>query len=87
MGSRHQPTYRIVVANSTAPRDGAFIETIGHYNPRTEPATVVIDEAKAAEWLNKGAQPSDTARSLLQQQGILARVAEARRAAAAAEKE
>ena len=83
MGSRHQPVYRIVVANSTAPRDGAFIETIGHYNPRTEPATVVIDEAKAVEWLNKGAQPTDTTRSLLKQQGILARLAEARRAAAA----
>jgi len=83
MGSRHQPVYRVVVADSSAPRDGAFIETIGHYNPRTDPATVVIKEDRALEWLSKGAQPTDTARSLLKQQGILSRFAEAKRAAKA----
>jgi small subunit ribosomal protein S16 len=81
MGARHQPSYRLVVSDSRAPRDGAFIETIGHYNPRTEPATVVVDEQKALDWLSKGAQPTDTVRSLLKRQGILAKLAESRSAA------
>ncbi len=84
MGSRHQAFYRMVVADSRAPRDGDFIETIGHYNPRTDPATVEIDVDKATDWLSKGAQPSDTARSLLQKKGVLARLAEMKRAAKAA---
>ncbi|MDH7568406.1 MAG: 30S ribosomal protein S16 [Armatimonadota bacterium] len=83
MGSRHQPFYRVVVADARSPRDGAFIETIGHYNPRTDPATVEIAEERALDWLLKGAQPTDTARSLLQQKGILARYAEVRRSAKA----
>lgn len=84
MGSRHQPFYRVVVADSRSPRDGGFIETIGYYNPRTNPATVEIKADRAAEWLRNGAQPTDTARSLLKQQGVLSQVAEARRTAKAA---
>lgn len=80
MGARHQPFFRLVVADSRAPRDGAFIETIGHYNPRTDPATVVVNEEKALDWLRKGAQPTDTVRSLLRKQGILAKLAESRSA-------
>lgn len=79
MGSRHQPVYRLVVADARAPRDGAFIETIGHYNPRTDPPTVVVNEERAIEWLRRGAQPTDTARALLRQKGVLARLAELRK--------
>lgn len=61
----------MVVADSRAPRDGAFIETIGHYNPLTDPATVRIDEERALTWLGHGAQPTDTVSSLLRKSGIL----------------
>ena len=57
-GSRNQPSYRIVVADSKKPRDGKFVEQIGHYNPRLDPPEVVIDREKAIEWVRKGAQPS-----------------------------
>ena len=70
-GAKNNPAYRIVVADQRAPRDGAFIETIGHYLPTRQPHVVEIDEAKAREWLGKGAQPSDTAAGLLRQKGIL----------------
>ncbi|MEA3253538.1 MAG: 30S ribosomal protein S16 [Chloroflexota bacterium] len=70
IGSRHRPAYRVVVADKRAARDGAFIETIGHYNPLTNPTTFDIDEGKALAWLNQGAQPSDTVRSLLRKTGI-----------------
>ncbi|HJW75213.1 MAG TPA: 30S ribosomal protein S16 [Thermoleophilia bacterium] len=70
VGSTKNPIYRIVVADSRAPRDGRFIETIGQFNPRVEPSSVVIDEAKASEWLKKGAQPSRTVKRLLVRQGI-----------------
>ncbi len=70
VGKKKQPAYRVVVADSRAPRDGAFIETIGTYNPLTEPATVTIDEAKARDWLSKGAVPSERVVRLLAQQGI-----------------
>ncbi|HEX3000287.1 MAG TPA: 30S ribosomal protein S16 [Armatimonadota bacterium] len=83
MGSRHQPFFRLVVADSRAPRDGAFIENLGYYNPRTEPATVEVKTEKVIDWMMKGAQPSDTVRSLLHHKGILAQLAEARRAAKA----
>jgi small subunit ribosomal protein S16 len=73
MGAKKQPTYRFVVADARAPRDGRFIEILGHYNPRTEPRTVVVDEAKAREWLNKGAQPSETVRRLFAEKGIMER--------------
>ena len=71
MGAKKRPSYRLVVANSTAPRDGRFIETLGYYDPLTDPATVRVDEEKALLWLSRGAQPSDTAAYLLKQQGIL----------------
>lgn len=71
MGRRNRPFYRVVVADSRSPRDGKFIETIGHYNPLTEPATMDINEEKALKWLRCGAQPSDTVRSLLAKLGIM----------------
>ena len=70
-GAKNNPTYRLVIADQRAPRDGAFIETIGHYLPTRQPHVVEINEAKAREWLGKGAQPSDTAAGLLRQKGIL----------------
>lgn len=73
MGAKKQPTYRFVVADSRAPRDGRFIEILGHYNPRTEPRTVEVDEEKAKAWLSKGAQPSTTVRRLLAEKGIVER--------------
>ena len=73
MGAKKQPTYRFVVSDGRAPRDGRFIEILGHYNPRTEPRTVVVDETKARDWLAKGAQPSDTVRRLFAEQGIMER--------------
>jgi small subunit ribosomal protein S16 len=70
VGRKKKPAYRIVVAESRAPRDGAFIEIIGHYDPLTEPATVVIHEEKALKWLRQGAQPTQTVANLLKRQGI-----------------
>lgn len=72
MGKRHQPTYRVVVADSRAPRDGRFIEAIGRYEPRREPSLVEIEQDRALEWLRKGAQPSDAVRKLLQISGVMA---------------
>ena len=71
VGATKQPTYRLVVADGRSARDGRAIETIGHYNPRTDPIEVSIDEAKARSWLAKGAQPSDTVRRLFKNAGIL----------------
>jgi len=71
MGSKKKPSYRLVVADSRAPRDGAFINIIGYYNPLTDPETVVIDEDKARHWLEQGAQPTDTAARLLAKAGII----------------
>lgn len=76
MGAKKKPFYRIVVADSRAPRDGRFIEEIGYYNPVTEPAEIKINEEKAIKWLLTGAQPTDTARSLLSKAGILKKVHE-----------
>ena len=64
-GSSRRPAYRVVVADSRSPRDGRFIEIIGHYNPLTQPPTVKIDRAKAEQWIKQGAQPSNTVRKLL----------------------
>lgn len=64
-GAKKQPRYRVVVAESSAPRDGAYVEVIGHYNPQTDPSTVRIDLDKARDWLSKGAQPSDRVVKLL----------------------
>ena len=71
VGATKQPTYRLVVADSRSARDGRAIDTIGHYNPRTDPIELVVDEAKAKDWLSKGAQPSDTVRRLFKQAGVL----------------
>jgi len=69
-GAAKQPHYRLVVADSRAPRDGRFIEIIGHYNPRMDPPELVVDVEKAAEWIKRGARPSDTARALLARAGL-----------------
>lgn len=71
MGAKKAPFYRIVVADSRAPRDGAFVEEIGYYNPLTEPAEIKIDNERAAEWLRNGAQPTDTVRVLLKKSGAI----------------
>ena len=71
MGAKKAPCYRIVVADSRYPRDGRFIEEIGFYNPMTNPADVKIDADKATKWLNNGAQPTDTVRSLLKKADII----------------
>jgi small subunit ribosomal protein S16 len=71
VGATKQPTYRLVVADSRSARDGRAIDTIGHYNPRTDPIELNIDQAKAKDWLSKGAQPSDTVRRLFKQAGVL----------------
>lgn len=65
MGTTRRPAYRVVVADSRSPRDGRFIEIIGHYDPLTKPPTVKIDRAKAQAWIAKGAQPSNTVRKLM----------------------
>jgi small subunit ribosomal protein S16 len=71
MGAKKRPSYRIVVADSRSPRDGRFIETVGFYDPLTEPATVRINEERARHWLGVGAQPTDTVRGLLTRQGLI----------------
>ncbi len=73
MGSKQKPFYRIVAADSRAPRDGRFIEIIGYYDPTTSPAVVKVDEELAMKWLRVGAQPSDTVRSILSRNGIMNR--------------
>jgi len=70
VGSTKNPIYRVVIADSRSPRDGRFIETIGHYNPQVNPSSIDIDKAKAEEWLRKGAQPTETVKRLLATQGI-----------------
>ncbi|CEA02789.1 30S ribosomal protein S16 [Lysinibacillus sp. BF-4] len=71
MGAKKSPFYRIVVADARAPRDGRQIETVGTYNPLTQPATLKIDEEKALKWLANGAKPSDTVRNLFSDEGIM----------------
>jgi small subunit ribosomal protein S16 len=73
MGAKKQPTYRFVVSDARSPRDGRFIEILGHYNPRTEPKTIVFDEEKVKAWLAKGAQPSDPVRRMLAARGLVER--------------
>jgi len=73
VGSKRQSSYRVVVANVKSPRDGGFIDKIGFYNPRTQPATLEINEARALYWLDKGAQPSDAVRRMLDKLGTLGR--------------
>ena len=71
VGAKKRPSYRVVVADSRAPRDGAFISIIGHYNPLTDPETIVINEEKALTWLRQGAQPTETVARLLSKVGIM----------------
>ena len=71
MGAKKQPFYRIVVADSRAPRDGAFVEEIGYYNPTTEPAELKVDNERAKSWMKNGAQPTDTVRALLKKAGAI----------------
>ena len=70
MGGRKDPVWRVVVADQRSKRDGRVIETIGHYNPQTNPSTISLDEERAREWLARGAKPSETVRKLLRTQGI-----------------
>jgi small subunit ribosomal protein S16 len=70
VGKKKRPSYRVVVADSRAPRDGRFIDIIGHYDPLTDPATVDIQEEKALKWLRQGAQPTETVANLLSKAGI-----------------
>jgi len=79
IGAIRQPHYRIVVADARAPRDGAFIETLGHYNPRTHPATIQVDVGKYEEWKHKGAQPTDAVERLVRQFNRAARKAASER--------
>lgn len=71
MGAKKSPFYRIVVADSRSPRDGAFIELVGTYNPLTNPAEIKIDEEKAIKWLKNGAIPTDTVKNILSRAGIM----------------
>ena len=71
VGKKKQPAYRVVVADARAPRDGAYVEVIGHYNPRTEPSTFVIDEEKVRDWMRKGAQPTERIHKLLASVGLM----------------
>ena len=72
MGSSKNPIWRIVVADKRSPRDGRTIETIGHYNPQTDPSVIEIDEERAQHWLDHGAMPSQTVATLLRKKGIQA---------------
>ena len=70
VGSKKTPVYRVVVADARSPRDGRFIEIVGRYNPRTEPSTIELDEAKVKDWLAKGAQPTEPVSRLIRAAGI-----------------
>ena len=71
MGAKKAPFYRIVVADSRAPRDCAFVEEIGYYNPLTDPEQVVVDGDKAKQWIKNGAQPTETVRGLFKKHGVI----------------
>ena len=79
MGAKKNPFYRIVVADSRSPRDGRFIEILGNYDSTKEPAVINVDEEKAIDWMSKGAQPTDTVRSLFSKKGIMAKFDEKKR--------
>lgn len=78
MGAKKAPFYRIVAADSRAPRDGRLIELLGTYDPRTNPAKVTIKEEEVLKWLNNGAQPSDTVKNLLSKEGIIKKFADSK---------
>lgn len=80
MGAKKNPFYRIVVADSRAPRDGRFIEVLGNYDPSQNPAVVNVDEEKVLNWMGKGAQPTDTVKNLFSKKGLMAKFAEAKNA-------
>ncbi|MBP7248404.1 MAG: 30S ribosomal protein S16 [Negativicutes bacterium] len=80
LGAKKNPFYRVVVADSRFPRDGRFLDILGTYDVTRSPAVVEINEEKAIEWLNKGAQPTDTARSLLSKEGIIKKWDDAKQA-------
>jgi small subunit ribosomal protein S16 len=65
VGSNKNPIWRVVIADQRSPRDGRFIETIGHYNPQTEPSTIVIDDERLRHWIDRGAQPTNTVKKLM----------------------
>ena len=71
MGAKKAPFYRIIVADSRAPRDGAFVEELGYYNPLTDPVELKVDAERAAHWIKNGAQPTDTVRALLKKSGVI----------------
>lgn len=73
VGGKNQPSYRIVAADKESPRDGRFLEIVGFYNPRTEPATIQLKEDRIYDWLSKGAQPSDSVRQILNSAGFFER--------------
>ena len=70
IGSKKNPIYRVVAADSRAPRDGKFLEIVGRYNPQTDPSTIELNEEKIRDWLSKGAQPSETVQRLLKVKGL-----------------
>jgi small subunit ribosomal protein S16 len=70
VGSRNNPIWRVVAADTRAPRDGHFLEVLGHYNPQTNPSTIDLNEEGVRKWLSKGAQPSQTVKHLLKAKGI-----------------
>ena len=76
VGAKHHAEYRIVVADARSPRDGAFVEVIGHYNPQVDPPEVHLDEEKARKWLGQGAQPTDPVARIVAKLGILERAQE-----------
>ncbi len=80
MGAKQRPFYRIVAADERSPRDGRFLETVGTYNPITNPAEIKIDEEKAMYWLNNGAIPTETVRNILSKEGIMKKYAESKKA-------
>ncbi|HWQ83918.1 MAG TPA: 30S ribosomal protein S16 [Anaerolineales bacterium] len=73
VGAKGQPSYRLVAASKEAPRDGRFLEILGFYNPRTEPATIQLKEDRIYDWISKGAQPSESALQVLKSAGLMAR--------------
>ena len=74
VGAKKKPNYRIVVADARAPRDGAFVEQVGHYDPLTDPPTISMDEDKVVKWLGNGAQPSELVERMLRKMGIFERL-------------
>ncbi len=70
VGAKKRPSYRIVVADSRSPRDGSFVDQVGHYDPMTDPPTIVLDDGKVQDWLRKGAQPSEPVERILRSRGI-----------------